>query len=174
MSWTRRRFGVRYGTAASKLLGIVRQRQVLRTVPGSRCLYAPRPGHEARDFAVDRLSGAPATLQLLLLERSDGEAATPVRLASHTATIIEPHRHHYHELFWAHGGTSRHLIDGEVLLCSCPAQHLQRSIVEPLLLRWVVQPHEPTRRRTWRPSKSCSAPIDSSSDLGLSRTRPRD
>src|SRR4051794_29144513 len=60
----------------------------------------------ASDIGLDRLPGAGASLEVVLLEDarfgSDGEHG-PRR----------PHRHDYHELIWTRSGTGRHLVDGE-------------------------------------------------------------
>jgi AraC family transcriptional regulator, transcriptional activator of pobA len=66
-----------------------------------------RPEPHGRDLALDRLPGAGASLEVVLLEDAGfgtGGECGPRR----------PHRHDYHELIWTRSGAGQHLIDGEV------------------------------------------------------------
>jgi len=61
----------------------------------------------ARDLAVDRLPGAAASLEVVLLADASYGAG-----AGHGPR--RPHRHDYHELIWTRRGAGHHLIDGQV------------------------------------------------------------
>jgi AraC family transcriptional regulator, transcriptional activator of pobA len=76
---------------------------VAATTPNAR-----RPG----DLAVDRLPGAGASLEVVVLEDASYGADTD-------CGPRRPHRHDYHELIWTRCGSGHHLIDGDV------------SVVEP-------------------------------------------
>ena len=58
------------------------------------------------ELAVDRLPEAGPSLEVMLVEDASFGADSP-------EGPREPHRHDYHELIWARGGSGRHLIDGE-------------------------------------------------------------
>ena len=61
---------------------------------------------EVMDIPVDRLPDAGAPLQVVLMEGASFGTAAP-------QGARDPHRHDYHELIWARGGSGEHLIDGE-------------------------------------------------------------
>jgi AraC family transcriptional regulator, transcriptional activator of pobA len=63
----------------------------------------------ATGIAVDRLPGAGASLEVVLIEGARFGADSD-------AGPRRPHRHDYHELVWTRRGAGRHLIDGEVSL----------------------------------------------------------
>jgi AraC family transcriptional activator of pobA len=58
-------------------------------------------------LTVDRLPDAAAPVQVLAMENA--------RLGADGQGPRAPHRHDYHELFWARTGTGRHLVDGRPL-----------------------------------------------------------
>jgi AraC family transcriptional regulator, transcriptional activator of pobA len=66
----------------------------------------PAADVHGRDLAVDRLVGAGAPLEVVLLAgaRFGEDSERGAR---------RPHRHDYHELIWTRRGTGQHLIDGQ-------------------------------------------------------------
>jgi AraC family transcriptional activator of pobA len=66
-----------------------------------------RSGPAPRDLDVDRIPGAGASLEVVLVE--DAGFGTASERGPRA-----PHRHDYHELFWTRCGSGQHLIDGDV------------------------------------------------------------